>query len=256
MRRRAGSADVLLAILVPAALFGGSLTAHAAGPSRAVAFEREASVRTVGKESDPLGTIRCTYFRDLMIREPHSESPAPGPANLIPIARDGRRPPCSGASPPQAIVLPEPGYGFGGKAGPFLLLAAADPNGAFPFIFVDAATGQTIYRDGTLTGAFKSVSLEGEVLHLRFQRAVNASCSILQDPAKCWATMQRDGLIPQAIAALPPPVQACAAAYRLATVKTLPDDPSIVFYDVDMTLDRSGKAQVLSRGVVQCAPLP
>ncbi len=52
----------------------------------------------------------------------------------------------------------------------------------------------------------------------------------------------------------PLPAAACTAAYR--NDKAPADDPSIVTFDTDMTLDLFGRAVVISRGKVGCAPMP
>ena len=70
--------------------------------------------------------------------------------------------------------------------------------------------------------------------------------------------MAREGAIPRALAQSPPPVQACVEAYRADFMgRPVPaDDPSIITYEVDMTLDLSGHTDVLWRGPLGCQPMP
>jgi hypothetical protein len=70
----------------------------------------------------------------------------------------------------------------------------------------------------------------------------------MKDAAACWAKMASDGAIPAAVARTPLPMKACAAAYRKSTAP--PGDPSIVFYDVDMTVSLAGKAACAFRSIV------
>jgi hypothetical protein len=61
---------------------------------------------------------------------------------------------------------------------------------------------------------FQSVAVENGALHIRYTRAINAPCSMVEDGAGCWANLLRSGAIPHLMAQTPPPVEACAAAYR------------------------------------------
>ena len=92
------------------------------------------------------------------------------------------------------------------------------------------------------------------MLHIRYTRGINATCSIVQDAAGCWAQVGREARLVRALASLPPPVQACTDAYAAAEVGA--EDPSLLSYSVEMTLDAAGKATTLARGTVGCAPMP
>jgi hypothetical protein len=120
---------------------------------------------------------------------------------------------------------------------------------------IDTLSGRTIYQDGTAANrGFHAVSVEQGALHLRYTRGFNASCSIVADPAGCWARLIAEGKIPQAMAHALPSVQRCAASYK--ALQATRDDPSIIIYDVEITVDATGKTRLLSRGVVGCEPLP
>ena len=92
------------------------------------------------------------------------------------------------------------------------------------------------------------MAVESGALHVRYTRAVNGLCSIVKDGSACWAKKVRGGAVPHEMAQSPPSVQACAAAYRKEKVPVPANDPSIIFYDMDVTLDVSGKSQVNSHG--------
>jgi hypothetical protein len=79
---------------------------------------------------------------------------------------------------------------------------------------------------------------------------------MVEDGAGCWANLLRSGAIPHVMAQTPPPVEACAAAYRKEKAPVPANAPSMVFYDVDLTLDRAGQERVNSRGPVQCEAVP
>jgi hypothetical protein len=132
----------------------------------------------------------------------------------------------------------------------------ADPSGAQDFKIIDAGTGRQIFADSRRTTGFQSAAVENGALRVRYTRAVNGPCSIVKEGSICWAKMVRAGPIPRELALSPPSVQICAAEYRKEKVPAPADDPSIIFYDVDITLDESGKAQVNSRGTVGCEPMP
>lgn len=224
----------------------------------ATLFDQPTAIRRVPTKlnSDPLGELRCTYYSDLMVRETGTDSPGPGPASIIPISPSSdRQPACDGSRSTREASLKTAYFSLVGRKGRFLVFSATNPNGAAPFVIMDAGSGRLIYSDGTMGEGFRSAALEGDgALRLRFTRGVNGSCSIIKDAA-CWARMAREGKIPRAVAQSPPPVQACVAGYGKDNT-TPADDPSIVAYDVDMTLDRTGRVQVNARGAVECYPMP
>jgi hypothetical protein len=121
-------------------------------------------------------------------------------------------------------------------------------------MILDVSNGHSIYSDGMVGNGIEFAALENGLLHLRFRRGFNASCSVLQASASCWGQLLREGKIPRALAQSPPPSQACALAYQ--TAKAPIDDPSIIFYDVDMTIDDVGRTTIISRGAVGCDAMP
>ena len=186
-----------------------------------------------------------------MIRESGTDTPEPDAATII----TGAHPACTAARPAGGLPLPTKGYALLGKIGRFVVFSATDPNGAVPFMVIDTLNGRAIYADGTSANrGFHAVSVEHGTLHLRYTRGFNASCSIVKDPAGCWARLIAEGKISPAMVHAVPSAQRCAASYK--AMRATPDDPSVIIYDVEMTIDVAGKTRVLSRGVVGCEPVP
>lgn len=249
---RAASAILMAtAILCPAALHAE----HDLGAEAAL-FTRPLAVKTVPPKSsnDEIGELMCTYYPDVMVRETGTDSPAPGAATIIPLADAAHRPGCNTAHVAREVPLKTEGFFLLGRKGPFLFFEAADPYGAVPFSILDASTGRAVFTDGKKDEGLHTVALDGGTLRIRFTRSVNGSCSIPQDAPGCWAKMAQEGKIPPRLAQSAPPVQACAASY--GKEKAPADGPSVIYYDVDMTVDRSGKTTINSLGTVFCEPLP
>jgi hypothetical protein len=198
----------------------------------------------------------CTYYQDLMVRVAGTDTPAPDGAVIVPISGAASIPACDEGATANGRKLASEGYGFLGRKGPYLLFAASDPNGASAVKIFDAVSGAAIYADGLSPddNAIRSLSLDNSALHIRFQRAVNAPCSIAQNTSACWARMIAAKMLPRALATQVPSPDICKTAY--AASKAPVTDASVVLYEVDMMLDRSGKAHVLSRGATGCTSQP
>ena len=249
--RSAGTLLLAGALLCPPPLHAErSLGAEAA------LFDRPLAVKTVPPKSanDETGELICTYYRDVMVRETGTDSPAPGPAAIIPVPDAARRPACNAAHAAQEIPLKTEQYYLLGRKGPFLFFDEADPNGAERFMILDASTGRTLYADGRTFEGVKSVALEAGALHIRFIRAFNGSCSVSQDAPGCWPKLVQEGKIPAQLAQSAPPVHACTASY--AREKAPADDPSVISYGIDMTVDRAGDTKIHSFGSLGCEPMP
>ncbi len=258
---------MLLLLILPVLLslpgIAPSGTANAADKAsrETSAFDRPVAVQRVPfrhvaarPEQDPAGEIRCTYYPDLMIRETGIDTPAPGAASVVPVAAGSQRPPCTADPAAGETKLNTASHSFAGRKGPFLFFSATDPTGAIPFVVLDAVGGQVIYRDGTTNGVFTSVTLKGNAVRLRYRHGVNGSCSVYKEGPACWAKLLNEGKVPHALAQAQPFIPVCAASYGKAKVTS--EDPSVISYDVDVTLQRSGKMRVNSRGTVGCDPMP
>jgi hypothetical protein len=234
---------------------GAASTPPAARPIDAL-FDTPAARQIVPGKSEPNSgnAITCTYYADVMIRETETDSPAPGAATLIPVPAASPHPPCGKERAAGGISLKSENHSLLGRKGPFLLFRQTDPNGAAQFLVIDATSGKVIYTDTMMGDEIKGVTLENGLLRLRFTRGANGSCSLIKDGDTCWAKLATERTIPAAVARGQPPIQACIAAYRKHN--TPADDPSIVSYEVDMTLSSAGKPNVISRGSIGCSPLP
>jgi hypothetical protein len=238
---------------------------HSADPCAAL-FDHPLAVQTVPASSSagPGEDVTCTYYRDFMVRDTGTNSPDPNdprPATIISVSDASRRPACNAARAAHAAreVSPKTVHtGLLGRKGPYLFFA--NFNGAAEFYILSAATGRVLYSDGIYGGGtdcpLQSVAVKDGTLHIRFTRAFFGSCSIPKDGASCWARMAQEGKIPRSLAQSPPPVPACAAAYRKQQLPPDDSDPSIIYYDMDMALDPSGRTQVNSRGTIGCEPEP
>jgi hypothetical protein len=206
-------------------------------------------------ENDPTGEITCTYYPDLMVRETGTDTPDPNNAALVPLAAGAARPACNAALHPHEIALTTEGFSLIGRKGPFLLFSATDPNGAVPFMLLGASDGRAIFTDGTADDrGIRNITVENGVLRLHYTRGFNASCSIMQDAAGCWSKLVAERKLPPDMAQPAPSSKLCAASYTADQAPA--DDPSMVTYDLELTLDLAGATQVLSHGAVECAPVP
>ncbi len=238
-----------LSLILATLAVAGATQAQAATPA---IFDPPLTTQRIPAKSDndPVGELFCTYYPDLMIRQSGTDTPAPNAATIIP----GAHPPCDAGHAAGEIALKTANFSLDGRKGRFLVFSQTDPNGAVPFMVLDIESGgRVIYTDGTAADrGIHSAAVENGGLRLRYTRGFNAPCSIMQDAAGCWAKLTAEGRVPKTLAA--PSPQACAAAYRAA--KAGADDPSVITYDVDMTIDPTGKTQVLSRGAVGCDAMP
>lgn len=219
-------------------------------------LDRPQSVQRVPPKSpsDPVGELRCSYYKDLMIRETGTNTPAPGAATLIPLAAGPMRPLCADTGSAGERVLQTAGFSFLGRKGPFLFFQQTNPNGAVPFMIIDATDGKPLYHDSEYGDGLRSIKEAKSSLHLLYTRGVNGACSIYREGPACWAKMMDEGKVPRVMELSQPSVQLCGTAYRKLNVSA--DVPSIVYYDVNVTLGRSGKVHVNSRGETNCAPVP
>lgn len=221
----------------------------------AAQLDRPVATKTVPAKSDddPNGQIQCTYYNDFMLRETGTDTPDPNNAVLIPITSGAPRLGCDAAQHDKELILKTEGYSYIGRKDRFLLFSETDPNGAVPFIVLDADSGKAVFDDGTPPDrGLQVVALDHGTLHLGYTRAFNASCSLLKDPGGCWSGLVAGGKVPPGTAQ--PPQDLCAASYKAEMAPA--DDPSIVSYDVDTTIDAMGQVHVVAHGAIGCAPMP
>ena len=206
---------------------------------------------------DPIGEIICTSYADLMIRETGTDTPDPNAASLVRLPAGAKRPVCGRTVAPGSLPLKTEGQSLLGRKGGFLVFGDTDPNGAVSFQVIAASDGRQLFTDAKADNGFTAVGLKDGALHLVYRRGFNASCSMVKDAATCWASLVSQGAIPPDMAKSPPAAKACAAAYAKDQPRPAPaDDPTIITYALDLTVDASGKVSVNSRGAAGCEPMP
>ena len=217
----------------------------------AKSLDRPTLVRRVKPKSDD--EIACTYYADVMVRESGVDTPEPSDAVLVPL-RNGRRPACAIGRIAGGTMLKTEGYALIGRKGPFLIWDVSDPNGAMPFMIMLASSGRILLEDGLTPaiGAHRTASLQNGKLRLAYRRGFNAPCSLVKNAGDCWAKIVAADKAPTAMAPLGRTPPMCKAAYHGVGA----DDPSVLLYDVDLTLDTAGHVTALARGPASCMPQP
>lgn len=194
--------------------------------------------------------LHCTYYADFMVREVQD-----GPTSENAVIVPGVRPRCSAAKVPGEIVVNTASHSLSGRKGPFLIFSAMDPHGSVPFVVVNAASGRTLHTDATYgSSGLQDLEVVSDGLRMRYQRGINAECSIMQDARGCWAKLVAAKIIPPAMAQAVPSAQICDASYRKE--KAQRDNSSIVNYRTELVVSANGPPRVLSTGAVACNPLP
>ena len=205
------------------------------------------------RPNDPnsLGVVRCYYYPDLTVKELDYGDHGDTAISVTPFAVGSVRPRCGKQNDPGEIVLPggEASYFIGTKGG-FLYVGSTMKPG---LVIYDGRTGKAIYSDQASDDSPTSFSVENGILTLQYTHVAQTNCSILTGGQNCWAKFAHDTHLPQPVAKLPPPLAACEAGYN-HSANSVRDTPSVIFYNVTMTLDKKGQAKVLSRGVVSCEP--
>ncbi len=209
--------------------------------------------RIEGPELTAAQSFERTSYADFMVRETKTDSAERGPSFLVRQPAGGTRLPCPGRHAASDVPLDEGETAFMGRKGPFLFYEATDTPDVEPFSVWHEPDGKQLYSDVmAASGGLQAISIAGGVLHLTYVRAYAGDCSLLKDGAACWAKSMKAGHFTRAVAARPPPATACTAPYRAAQAPV--GDASVITYEVAMVLTGDGKATVLSRGVVGCAP--
>ncbi len=226
-----------------------------AGPPALAAWRPDAPARVQTVKGADGDEVTCTSYRDVFLRQPQTDTPSPGRTLLLHTAGPASCPRRS----PAGRSLETSEFAFAGRKGAFLLFEEADPNGASSFMVFDARSGRRLLRDSILGGASPTDDMEVEVsargaLRLAYRRGLNTPCSIPARPSACWRAVTRDRRngVPREIARLPPPVEACRAAYG----EVDRSDPSVISYEVRRVLTRDGRRRTLATGPLGCQALP
>lgn len=223
---------------------GPSVLAQKAG----AVFDKPASTKTFGKDDAP--KVICTAYADVVVREVQD-----GPSAEKAMLLKGPGAACDAKAPAGAITLETEGLYLLGRIGDRIVFSALDPHGAVDFSVVDAHSGKVVLTGGTHgTPEFKSARSAGGVTTLVYRSGINAPCSLTNGGARCWGSLVDDGKIPDSLARPAPSPSICAASYKKE--KSPKDNPSIVSFDVETTIDAEGKATTVAKGKVACDPMP
>lgn len=233
-------------------LVAAGLITASGGPSLAqkagAVFDKPASAKTLGKDDAP--KVICTAYADVIVREVQD-----GPSSEKAMLLRGAHAPCEAKAPAGAITLETEGLYLLGRKGDHLVFTALDPNGAADFAVIDARSGKSVLQDATYGSPdFKAASAAGGVTTLVYRRGINAPCSLPNSGERCWSSLVDGGKIPDSLARPAPGAALCAASYKKG--KSPKDNPSIIAFDVETTIDAAGKVATAAKGKLACEPMP
>lgn len=235
------------AVLCAAAMLAPSTGALA---QHAKPFDAPVSVKELPPKSDAEPEqVRCTYYPDMMVREVFD-----GPSALAPVLVPGRSPACAANAPAGARAVQMADMGLEGRKGPFLFFVQTDGKDATDFVVVHAPTGKVVLKDATFGDPqARRLGLDSAgALTLSYVRGVNLSCSILENPAACWAKSVKEGLVPQGMAKQVPAATLCATAYKKGGSPR--DNPSVLAYPRTVVIGSNGDVTETAHGTVTCTP--
>jgi hypothetical protein len=202
-------------------------------------------------DPDPLGVVRCYDYSDFRVKELDNGQHGDDAISVTRYDSVSRRPACGIQNDPGEIVLSggQGGYFIGAKAR-FVYVMSTLGEDVTPFTIYDAQTGNAIYGDAG--GSPFGVSISGGVLTLSYSHGAEGPCSIILGQG-CWQRFAGAAALPRAIAKRPAPVSECKQSYD-EQQHTDYKDPSVIYWDVTITVTITGKTKVLSRGALSCFP--
>ena len=238
----------------------------------AAPFDRPSPTKTLhaGKKE-----IRCYTFAHVMVKEIDAGEVGDEQISFLPAGS-----PCQAKTAPNEHIVPGEkwsGYFLGAK-GDYVLLSAEDGvNGGLGFSVYHGADTTGIFEDSVKSERghlrFQSIEPGADGLRMRYTRVYTAACSVQSDGTPCWTRIANETHLP---AATPPD---CAAGYlhakeELATARCQiahrnnaacikqevdamkADDasPSVIGYDVDVTITPSQTSIQPVAGPVACWP--
>ncbi len=247
------------------ALFLGAVLASLVCPCGANAsaelFDAPKKLVRLSLPSDPANPqakaqLSCFYYPHFMVKEIDLGELGAQQLSIAAIASGQASPDCRRAnSTNEKLISPDDwsGYVWGVK-GSYVFFSAEDGwNGGMGFAVFTAAEGKKIFEDAAKT--WRSIQLSATGLAVGYQRVYGASCSLRADEAACWQRIKRETGLAGASA------PDCTAAY-LAEQKRTPafaqqvlGDPSVLDYDVNVTID-AGAAKIVpvSGKALNCRP--
>ncbi len=233
-----------------------ALFATPAAAQTSIGYDPPAKVINIPSPSSG-DAVTCTYYADVMIRISGTDSPSPGNTLVVPASAG-----CGRSTPSHGMELQSSGFALDGRIGNFLVFQWADPTGASRFTIFNVRSGNQLFQDG-LSGSLygiTTIKVTQGILHMRYPRGVNTSCSLLSNRDGCWSQLLANGVVPHGAFSGPPAIETCKKNYKSAQIGLMPptpdDDPSIISYDVALTLDSKGNATAKPVGALGCDPMP
>jgi hypothetical protein len=244
MRRRALVAFALLA----------TAPAFAAGPDfSATAFDKPLARKTV--DIGPAETVppsekqvRCAYFPTFMVKEIDEQEVGAAQLSLLPATA-----PCQHANLPAERVVDIDtwsGY-FAGAHGEFVVFSAGDGiEGGMGFAIVRPPDANILYSAVAKTRLHFAAAAGGTTL-VRFEAIHPGDCSVIANGAACAAA------IGKAAGTAPPDIALCKRGYAAtkgASRQSLASDPSVISYNVTVTLDATRATARIEGAPTACWP--
>jgi hypothetical protein len=200
--------------------------------------------------------LSCFYYPQFMVKEIDLGELGAQQLSITAIASGQARPGCRRENSTDEKLISSDdwsGYFWGVKGGNVFFSAEDGWNGGMGFAVFTATEGKKIFEDAAKT--WRSIQLSASGLAMRYQRVYGASCSLRAEEASCWQQIERE----TGLAGTSPPD--CTAAY-LAEQKRTPTfaqqvlgDPSVLDYDVNVTIDASAaKIVPVSGKALNCRP--
>ena len=240
-------------------------------------FDRPLQTRLVhaGKQE-----VRCYTFAHVMVKEIDAGEIGDEQISLLPIAAPTDRPPCQAKNVANEHVIPAESWSgyFHGAKDDYVFLSAGDG--------VNGGLGFSVYRGADPTGLFQdsikfeqdrfrlqSIAGDAAGLRLCYTRVYTGPCSVQTEGVACWARIA-------AATHLPPETPPdCAAGYLRAKqelasarcetahhktaacirheidgMKADDASPSVIGYDVDVTIQPPRTSLQPAGGPVACWP--
>jgi hypothetical protein len=117
------------------------------------------------------GGLICYRYSNFMVKRIDSGSPAGDVAvTVVPTVAGPNAPTCSTQQMPGEVSIKGDGHTFAGIKGNFLIMSAADPNGAEPLKVYDRRNATVRYADASDEHGLKFIADESDALHIRFRR--------------------------------------------------------------------------------------
>jgi len=244
-------------LMIATALAAVACTTAAAEQS--APFDKPVKVVRVPLPPDTLNPqnrpkVTCTYYATFMVKEVDLGELGADQVSILSTAPRAKPPACARANAAGERVFPAAAWSgyFLGVRGTYVFLDGSDGwQGGMGFAVFTADAKKVV--DDTRIRWF-AIATTPTGLTLRYRRTWEAKCSLFAAPDGCWTEMKKDtGLT----GAMPD----CRAAY-VREQKRVPkfaketaDDPTVIDYDVVMTIDGGKHSMKPTTGkAIGCRP--